>query len=236
MFDQLVRSYSGAELARPDQVKGPFERAQDELVALGEHSTPLLVEMLEAEFSDGVVAYLASDTLARIGPAAAPAIADKLRSRRPETRRRAIEALVRAAPPADEPLASGSWKGRRPLEVLGHLVARDEDWVVRGTAAEGLGALAAGAADKLPARKVLEGALADVDPLVWSAAARGLARLGDLRAIPALADGLARAADAGRLGEVRAIEKALRNLTGGRGPASPSTAAWKAWYEANRGS
>jgi HEAT repeat protein len=182
-------------------------------------STPVLVELLGV--ADGIVAYLAADTLARIGAPAVLPVAAKLAAAEPETRRRAAELLEKLPPAgAGEPAV---------LESLGVLAERDPRWIVRAQAARALGARGARHAHKGYAATVLARALADPDPEVVKSALEGLATLGESSAIPALIRSLERAARDGELAALLAAQTALRRLTGETVDHDPEQ--WWEWWE-----
>lgn len=215
----LVKSYDRAQLARAGQQNGPFERASAELVALAEHSTPVLDGLLAVP--DGIVAFLAADVLARIGAPALPYVSARLEGGLPETRRRAAELCERLPHAA---------QGEIELQQrLAKLVEHDEAWIVRAQAARALGARGSRHDHKGYALGVLGRALADADVAVVENAAAGLAALGERRAVPVLARALRPAAQKGQVKGVRAIQGALRALTGVREDLEPE--AWLDWFD-----
>jgi hypothetical protein len=196
----LVKSYDRSALATAGKASGPFERAAAELCEFEAQSTPVLVELLAVR--DGVVAFLAADLLLRIGVRAAPSIARLLNDESEETRRRAAE-LLGKLPHAGE--------GEGVLEeALGARVAQDKAWIVRAEAARALGARASQHTHKGYALGVLARALGDPDEAVVTNACAGLARLGERRAMPALARALEPAARRGNVKAVFALQAALR--------------------------
>lgn len=201
---EMVQAFDRSRIAATGKAEGPFERAQRELVLLGEHSAPELVELLALK--DGVVAFLASDTLVKIGAPANEGARRLLDEPNPEARRRAAELLSKLPNAgADEP---------KVLEALGARVEKDEVWIVRGQAALALGARGSRHKHKGYALGVLVRALEDADVSVGESAAHAIATLGEPRAIPKLADALPRAAKSGRVSVVAAIEAALAALSG----------------------
>src|SRR5262249_45279082 len=148
---------------------------------------------------DGIVAFLAADTLKRIGVSAVPDIAARLDSREPELRRRAAELLGEMPSlDADEPAL---------LEKLGARVEKDEAWIVRAQAALSLAARGSRREEKGYAQAVLTRALGDKDPAVAKSACRGLATLGSTRAVPALIRFLETGARNADLGGVKAAQE-----------------------------
>ena len=217
---QMVRSYDRSAIGSAFQLSSPFVQAQDELVRLADLSTPLLVEMLLLR--DDVVAFLAGDTLKRIGAPAVDPVAAKLGEGPPEVRRRIAE-LVGSMPEsaAEEPAI---------LEKLGKAAERDEAWIVRAQSARALGSRASRRAQKGYAAAVLGRALADPDAEVRKSAFQALSTLGDASAIPALIRALERSAAAGDFPALKGAQSALRELTGTDRDLDPEE-WWKLWEE-----
>lgn len=193
MIDQMFRSYRGAQLSTEIRKEGPFERAQSELVALSEHSIPVLVELLDAEVSDSVGAFLAADTLSRIGVDALPSIIVKLDSPSAETRRRALAVLAEEAFALEE----GSPGERALFARVRSLALEDPEWIVRAEAAATLALRGSRLQDRSDERQALIRGLVDEDDDVRCSVERALGQLGDARAFPALIEVLAREIDAG---------------------------------------
>jgi hypothetical protein len=217
---EMVRAFDRSAISTAASPDRPFDRAQAELVRWAARSTPVLVELLGVH--DGIVAYLAADTLTRIGTPAVAPVSAKLGAPEPETRRRAAELLGNLPPAgAGEPAV---------LEGLGALAERDPQWIVRAQAARALGARGARHAHKGYAAAVLARALADPDPEVVKSALDGLATLGESSAIPALIRSLERAARDGDLAALKAAQSALRKLTGETADHDPEEwwARWRA--------
>lgn len=198
----MVRAFDGSAIATAAKPDSPFDRAQAELVRFQESSTEVLVELLGVR--DGIVAFLAADTLKRIGESAVEPAVEKLSSNDPEVRRRAAELLGEL--PSSAEIETGI------LEQLGTLVDRDEAWIVRAQAARALGSRGSRHEPKDRAASVLTRALRDPDPEVVKSASMALAELGEVSAVPALIQGLERAAREGDLPRVRAAQAALRLL------------------------
>jgi hypothetical protein len=211
----MVRSYDRSALATAGKAPGPFERAQQDLVALAAFSTPVLAELLR--LPDGVVAFLAADRLVAIGAPATAGAVPLLGDGRPETRRRAAELLGRLPHAGADEIALE--------QKLAALVAGDAEWAVRAEAARALGARGARHSHKGYALGVLGRALADPDPAVVRSAVAGLEALGEPSAIPRLADALERAVAAGDVGLTQAIQRALARLSGDERPRTP--AEWR---------
>jgi HEAT repeat protein len=199
--------------------EGPFEHAQSELVDFQAQSIPVLVQMIAVK--DGIVAFLAADTLKRIGASAVEPTAGLLADPSAEVRRRAANLLGE--------LPSGGEADAGVLEKLGDRVVHDEAWVVRAEAAEALGARGAQRAERGYAVAMLARALADSDATVSQSAASALERVGDPRAIPVLIRALEQAVRQGEPKSARAIDAALRKLSGESG--ARSAADWSAWWE-----
>ena len=211
----LVRSYDRSAIARAGEAPGPFERAQADLVALAPLSAPVLARLVAVE--DGIVAFLAADTLAQIGaPAVEPALA-LLEEPAAEPRRRGAE-LLAGLPPAGDAEA-------RVVDALARRAAEDEAWIVRAQSLRTLGARGAREAERGRHAALLSRALRDPDPTVVATALEALGALGEPRAVPAVIDALARAGAAGDPGAARAAQAALERLTGERGERDP--AAWR---------
>lgn len=218
----MVASFERSRLQSQPVKDGPFERAQHELVALKEHSTPILVESLR--LPDGVVAFLAADVLAQIGVDAVQPTAVLLDDARTETRRRAAELLGRL--PA---LQQGE---DQLLARLGVAATKDPEWIVRAQAAQSIALR--GSQAKLTAHPVgvLCRALLDADPAVAIAAAQGLALLGDRRCFARLVDALEHASGRGEPKLVAEIERTLALLSGEERKRTP--AQWRAFWEQNQ--
>ncbi len=215
---EMVRSYERSWLATAGEVEGPFERSQRELALLYPGSTPVLAELLAVK--DGIVAFLASDVLKRIGEPALADVARKLDDATPEVRRRAAELL------GELPHGGGSEAAIH--EALGRRVRSDEQWIVRAQAAQSLGLRGARHDHKGYCQAVLTRALSDSDPAVIASACIGLSELSEPRAIPALVDALERAGASGELKVVRAAQDALRALSGVDRDQEP--AQWASWW------
>ena len=172
----MVRAFERARIAGAGEPSGPFERAQGELVDLACHSTPLLVELLAVK--DGVVAFLAADTLARIGEPALAPVSALLDAHEDATRRRAAELLGQLPPGAS------TEAGRRAQ--LARLAVSDPAWIVRAETVRALALRAVRSGEPDTALPTLVRALADPDVSVARAACRAAALLADPRAAPAL--------------------------------------------------
>lgn len=216
---EMVRSYERSRLARPGQAEGPFERAQRELALLPAGATPVLVELLTMK--DGIVAFLAADTLEKIGEPALDGVVRKLESETPEVRRRAAELLGQ--------LPHGGAREPGIHEALGRCVRDDEQWIVRAQAARALGARGGRHDHKGYCLAVLTRALGDPDPAVAASACAGLAVLGERRAVPGLIRALERAISGGDLKGLRAVQDALRELSGI--DRDLDAAHWASWWQ-----
>ncbi|MBL8859447.1 MAG: HEAT repeat domain-containing protein [Planctomycetes bacterium] len=218
---EMVQAFDRSRISKPGEKAGPFERAQRELVLLAEHSTPLLAQSLALK--DGVIGFLAADTLTKIGARAVPDVAALLADKHTEARRRAAELLGRLpSAPEGEPSV---------LEALAARLEKDEAWIVRAQAALALGARGARQDHKGFALARLSTALADEDATVAESAAKALGELGEVRAVPRLIDGLSAAVTAGRPGVVDALNKSLMRLSGSA--TKKDVAQWRAWWKAH---
>lgn len=104
--------------------------------------------------------------------------------------------------------------------------ARDPHETVRATAYEALGRL--GIAGPEPAEILVDALSRETDELALEFLATGLEQLGSREAVPKLMEMV----DHPEYPVVRVILRALRSLTGARGPQTP--AEWKAWWERNK--
>jgi HEAT repeat protein len=216
----MVRSYDRSAVGSAFRPSTPFTKAQDELVRIADRSTPVLVEMLLLR--DDVVAFLAADTLRRIGGPAVDPVAAKLGSGPPEVRRRLAE-LAGALP--ESPTAE-----TKILESLGRAAEHDEAWIVRAQSARALGLRASRRPEKGYAAAVLSRALSDPDAEVRKTALRALSDLGDASAVPALIRALERSAAAGDLAGLKGAQSALRELLGVPRDLDPEE-WWKLWAQ-----
>ncbi|MEY2747139.1 MAG: hypothetical protein RL112_2181 [Planctomycetota bacterium] len=219
---EMVASFERSRLVNQPVKDGPFERAQAELVALPEHSIPLLVESLRVK--DGVVAFLAADVLEQIGAAAVEPVLALRVDERAETRRRAIELVGRL--PA---LGAGEGEGE-VLARTGELVASDPEWIVRAQAAQSLALRAARCGQTAHAVGVLCRSLRDEDPAVAVAAAEGLAHLAEPRSFERLLAALEAAPARGEPRLVAELERALCAIAGDQ--RRRSLAEWRAFWQA----
>jgi HEAT repeat protein len=215
---RLVRSYERVGVSTGKQL-GPFERAQAELVFFQSRSVPVLAQMLSVK--DGIVAFLAADTLKRIGAPAVDAVARSLADPSPEVRRRAAHLLGELPSAGDVDAAV--------LEKLGDRLAHDDAWIVRAEAAESLGTRGAQRAERGYAVAVLAHALSDTDATVAQSAASALENVGDPRAIPVLIRALEDAVRRGEPKSAHAIDAALRKLSGESRVRSAEE--WSAWWQ-----
>jgi hypothetical protein len=104
--------------------------------------------------------------------------------------------------------------------------AGDPNETVRATAYEALGRLAIAGPE--PSRILVEALAKETDEMGLEMIARGLEQLGSRDAVPKLVE----IVDHPEYPVVRVIMRALRSLTGARGPQTP--AEWKAWWERNK--
>ncbi|HEV8111655.1 MAG TPA: HEAT repeat domain-containing protein [Planctomycetota bacterium] len=217
---QMVRSFDRSAIGSAVHPDSPFTRAQAELALFPETSVPVLVELLLVH--DDIVAFLAADTLKRIGVATVDPVAKKLGAPEPELRRRVVE-LLEALP--DSP------SNEQALEdELARLVEHDGAWIVRAQAARSLGARAARRSGKGRAGAVLGRALSDVDVEVQKAALLALVALDEPSAVPLLIRRLERAVREGDLAALRTTQTALKRLLGETRDLDPNE-WWKRWSE-----
>jgi len=214
---EMVRAYERNAFARPGGEPGRFERAQADLVALAGTSAPVLAELLRAK--DGIVSFLAADRLLAIGAPAVAYVVPLLGDERAETRRRVAELLGQLPHAGSTEIAV--------QEALAARVERDPEWTVRAESARALGSRGARHDHTGFAMGVLLRACRDADRTVATSAAEGLARLGEARAIPRMADLLEYAAGKGEPAVVAALERALSTLAGDTVRRSPT--AWRAF-------
>ncbi len=214
---EMLRAFAATTGPEPARAMHACERAQAELVRLGEASVPVLTAL--REISDEVSAELAFQTLERIGrPALSAALG---MSDSPEAKARYRGAHLLGLLPASSDDAEIDRK-------LAALLARDPEWIVRAEAALVLGKRAASADERETARKALEAGLGDPDPAVSRSSARALATLGDPRAIPALIRTLEQAAREGQPQQLQACQEALCVLTGL--PRPLALEGWRDWW------
>jgi HEAT repeat protein len=214
----MVQAFDRSRIAQAGHAPGPFERAQAELIELSDHSTELLAGLVGVR--DGIVAFLAADTLAKIGARANEPVAKLLDDPAEETRRRAAELLGKLPPSAsDEP---------RILEALGKGTEHDKAWIVRAQAARALGTRGSKQSAKGYATGVLSRAMTDVDETVASSAAQALGELDEPRAIPRLIDAMEASAAQGRPGLLKAIQTSLAKLS--RDTKPRDVRGWRAWW------
>jgi HEAT repeat protein len=215
---QLVRSFDRSALGSAVHPDTPFTRAQAELLQFQATSLPVLVELLLVH--DDIVAFLAADTLKRIGTPAVDPVAKKLDAPVPELRRRVVE-LLETLPesPTDETALEAT---------LGRIVGHDDAWIVRAQAARSLGSRAARRADKRPAASVLTKALTDPDAEVQKASLQALVALEEPSSVPALIRRLERAVREGDLLSLRTTQGALKRLLGEPHDLEPDE-WWKRW-------
>ncbi|MEO0652804.1 MAG: HEAT repeat domain-containing protein [Planctomycetota bacterium] len=215
----MVQSFQASRIGSLQAPDSPFRRAQNELVALGAHSTPLLVEMVASD--DAILAHLGAETLVRIGDDAAASSLLLLDHPRPEVRRRGAELLGALPGPNGDELTL--------LAALARVAREDESWAVRAQAVRSMGARA----NFLPRTGALIQALSqatqDPDSTVAGEAARALGALGEVRAAPALIALVERAVAEADVKLHRAAQESLVELAGG-GPQRDAR-AWRAWLE-----
>lgn len=215
---ELVRAHRALGGADQSRALRAYRRALEELVAMPELSTPVLVTLLEV--ADPVGSTVAGVALEEIGrPAVEPVSALLLRSE-VEARRRSADLLGRLP-------HAGSHEARvRALMV--ERFGEEPDWLARTALARAIGLRGSRDSDVIPWRQALQAGLLDEDPAVAQAATEGLIALGDERAIPVLIDVLDRSARSGDYTRFQGAQRALVALS--RAGEQPSVAAWRAWW------
>jgi len=217
---EMVASFERSRLVNQPAKDGPFERAQAELVAMPEHSIPLLAESLRVK--DGVVAFLAADVLVQIGAASSAPVQALMVDERAETRRRAVELLGRLPTSvADED---------RVLVRVGELALSDPEWIVRAQAAQSLALRARQANQTAWATGTLCRLLRDEDPAVALAAAEGLTHLAEPRSFERVLAALEAAPARGEPRLVVELERALAAIAGDQ--RRRGVKEWRAFWQA----
>jgi len=219
----MLATYGRSRIASPgDRGQGVFERSQAELVALGEHSVPTLIELMV--IGNGSTAFLCASVLARIGRPAVAAAAGLLERDESQARQRGAELLGKL------PYAGAAEPELRAALI--QLLATDQDWMTRTSCAETLGRRGARDVQVAVARGALCLALGDDDPEVARSAALGLVRLDDPAAIPALIHYLQQTLNAGEVIGNRLAQKSLSGLSHTTGSRTPKE--WRSWWRQNR--
>jgi hypothetical protein len=216
---EMVASFERSRLVNQPTKDGPFERAQAELVALPEHSIPLLVESLRVK--DGVVAFLAADVMVQIGAATIDPVLSLLADERAETRRRAVELLGRL------PARGSDEEG--VLARAGELALSDPDWIVRAQAAQSLALRARQANQTAWAAGALCRLLRDEDPAVALAAAEGLTHLAEPRSFERVLGALEAAPERGEPRLVAELERTLAAIAGDQ--RRRSVPQWRSFWQ-----
>lgn len=215
---ELVRAQRALGSADQSRALRAYTRALEELVAMPELATPVLVTLLEV--ADPVGATVAGVALEEIGRPAVEPVSALLRSKEVEPRRRSADVLGRLP-------HAGSHEARvRALMV--ERMGLEPDWLARTALARAIGLRGSRDSDVIPWRQALQAGLLDEDPAVAQAASEGLIALGDERAIPVLIDVLERAARSGDYPRFQGAQRALVRLS--RAGEQPSVAAWRAWW------
>ncbi len=215
----FMGAYARGELAtHASGGLGLFERARAELVILGEHSVGTLLEL--HLIGDGATAHLTAGVLVEIGRACISPCVEALGRPQAQARRRAAHVLG-LLPHALEAEAD-------VRSALARVLASDEDWLTRKSAAIAVAQRATRDTTTYPARSALTRALRDPDSAVSASAAEGLAALGDLRALPALIGFLEHAQAEADFVAYGAGQTALKALTKTRDKRSVSE--WKRWW------
>ncbi|MEE8466844.1 MAG: HEAT repeat domain-containing protein, partial [Planctomycetota bacterium] len=227
LVDNLARAmlatYGRSRIASPGSAgSGVFERSQAELVSLGQHSVPTLIEL--TAIGDGATAFLCTSVLQRIGRPALAATAELLERDAPQARQRAAELLGKLP------------HGRRAEPELRAALIRhlreDPHWMTRASCAESLGRRGARDVETESARVALCLALGDEEPEVARSATVSLVRLDDPAAIPALINHLQRTQVAGEVTGNRLAQASLRGLSHTTQNLTPRQ--WRSWWRENR--
>ncbi|MBM3987322.1 MAG: HEAT repeat domain-containing protein [Planctomycetes bacterium] len=215
---ELVRAQRALGSADQSRALRAYTRALEELVAMPDLATPVLVTLLEV--ADPVGATVAGIALEEIGRSAVEPLSALLLSEDVEPRRRAADLLGRL------PHAGSHEAQVRALMV--ERMGAEPDWLARTALARAIGLRGSRDSDVIPWRQALQAGLLDHDPAVAQAASEGLVALGDERAIPVLIDVLERAARAGDYPRFQRAQHALVELS--RAGEQPSVAAWRVWW------
>lgn len=226
---EMVAAFEREDALTKASPASRFLRARAELVRLGAPAVPLLVGMLSA---DEVLARLGGDTLELIGPPAGMELLRALESDDVKARRRVCELLVRLPPlGAGDPFL---------VAALERAAASEPDLQARAFAIEALGARAAACGEGPRVEAQLVALLEAPEGLYAGRAARGLARLGELRLAPVLLRTYERGLRSGDALLRRELQAALVLLAPARGrplprPAPNSLTAWRAFFAAPGG-
>jgi len=219
MLATYVRRGSAGHYPKANDV---FERSQTELVTLGEHSVPTLIELIA--IGDGSTAFLCVELLVRIGRPALAATAELLERDEDLARQRGAELLGQLPHGrALEPELRGA--------LIRHLES-DPDWATRASCAESLGRRGYRDVETETVRRALSRALGDDDPEVARAAVLALVRLDDPAAIPALINYLQRSETAGEFIGNRLAQAGLRGLSHTTQNLTPKQ--WRSWWREHR--
>ncbi|MBM3992335.1 MAG: HEAT repeat domain-containing protein [Planctomycetes bacterium] len=215
---ELVRAQRALGSADQSRALRAYTRALEELVAMPELATPVLVTLLEV--ADPVGATVAGLALVEIGRPAVEPISALLSSPDVEPRRRAADVLGRL-------VHAGSGEARvraRMVERMGS----EPDWLARTALARAIGLRGSRDSDVIPWRQALAAGLLDEDPAVAQASSEGLLALGDERAIPVLIDVLERSARSGDYARLQGAQRALVGLS--HAGELQSVEAWRRWW------
>jgi HEAT repeat protein len=173
-----------------------------------------------------VQAFLAADTLRRMGSDQARPVAACLSRKEPEARRRSAELLADLG-------HAGDFEDQLQA-ALAARVDTDTAWIVRAQAVRTLAARGLRHTDRDVARPALMRALADDDRAVACEAAEGLVALGDPKVVPALINFLERGVRENDLRKLGVAQDSLRALTGVS--RQMDVAGWRKWWSENRAS
>lgn len=188
LVENLLRAYVVAWEAGQ---RSEFERAKDELLAIPQHTVPILVIGLARGSGDSVVRNLSTDLLAAAGDAAIPSIENALNGATPKGRWELVRALRKMQRPGAVPALARVARSRDGFEP-------------RIEALQGLGEI------RDPAGyEAVAACLADPDRSVRKFAAQAVGKFGRPEAVPLLKSAHAQAE---ARGETDVAEEAAASL------------------------
>jgi HEAT repeats len=194
LVENLLRAYV---LAFEGGNRGEFNRAKDELLAIPQHSIPILVIGLSRGAGDTIVRNISEELLAAAGEQAIPQIEGSWAGATPKGKTELARTLRKMKSPAATPMLA---------RIAG---ARDLGYEPRIEAIEGLGE------SRDPAGyQAVAGALSDPDRSVRKFAARNVGSFGRPEAVPLLKQTIQQAQARGETDVVEEATKSLRALGG----------------------